>query len=99
MHEINVMTSDYALALFKTYEDKVKSVDSGVERNTARVRHIAFSIAPDSAKNLNGYICLELIIVLRLVINAPLLNRHQNVFCALKNTISPIVLSSFVQSS
>ena len=54
VHELNVMTSDYAQALFKTNEDKVKSRDSGGERNTVRVRHTAFSTAPDSAKNLNG---------------------------------------------
>ena len=54
VHEINVMTSDYAQALFKTNEDKVKSRDSGGERNTVRVRHTAFSTAPDSAKTLNG---------------------------------------------
>ena len=40
--------------MFKTNKDKVKSRDSGGERNTVRVRHTAFSTAPDSAKNLNG---------------------------------------------
>ena len=92
VHEINVMTSDYAQALFKTNEDKVKSRDSGGERNTLRVRHTAFSTAPESAQNLNGDL-LGANIRAASRNQRSLLNRLQNVFCALKNTISSIVLS------